>query len=174
MAHFTTTIETDAPVAAVFRYVADFSNTQSWDPTVSRASRLTTGPLREGSRFEVFLPILGRELRFEYRISDLQLDRRVVLECEHDLVRSLDTIEFEPRRANEEGCLVHYDADLRPRGAAYLLDLPIHLAFQISGARSARGLARELARLARSDVGAPPLPDRASPQREVGWQPGQM
>jgi hypothetical protein len=173
VAHFETTIETEAPLADAFRYVADFSNTQRWDPTVSRASRLTTGPLREGARFEVFLMILGRELRFDYRILDLQPNRRVVLECDHELVRSLDTIDFEPRPPDEAGCIVRYDADLRPRGLAYLLDLPIHLAFQISGARSARGLERALARLARSEARIPALPDPSSPQSQDDWQLGQ-
>lgn len=144
MAHFSTTIETKASPEDAFHFVADFSNTATWDPTVSRARRLTKGAIRKGSRFEVFLLVAGREIRFEYAITRYQRDRCVVLESSTDLLRSLDTIEFEPLPT---GTRIHYDADLRPRGAAYLFDLPIHVAFQVSGAASARGLERALSKL---------------------------
>jgi len=144
MAHFTTTIESKASPEAVFAYVADFSNTREWDPSVSEARLLSEPPIAEGSRFEVRLPLLGRELVFEYRITHFEPPCRIVLESEDGLLRSVDTIRIEPMPF---GCRLHYDADLRPRGAAYLLDLPLHLAFQISGSRSARGLERALARL---------------------------
>lgn len=144
MAHFTTTLESKASAETVFAYLADFSNTQHWDPSVSEARLLSDPPIAEGSRFEVRLPLLGRELVFEYRITHFDPPRRIVLESELELLRSLDTIEIETMPF---GCRLRYDADLRPRGAAYLLDLPLHFAFQISGARSAQGLERALARL---------------------------
>lgn len=143
MAHFTTTIESRLSCEKAFAYLADFSNTAEWDPTVSSARTLTPGPIGEGSRFEVVLPIAGRELRFEYAITRYEPHRRVVLEATSEHLRSVDTIEVE---ATPDGCRVRYDADLRPLGLAYLLDLPLHLAFQISGSRSARGLAAALAR----------------------------
>ena len=142
MAHFTTTIDTRLSCEQAFAYLADFSNTSEWDPTVSRAQMLTPGPIGEGTRFEVVLPIGRRALRFEYAITRYEPHRRVILEATTNHLRSVDTIELEP---TADGCRVRYDADLRPLGLAYLFDLPIHLAFQVSGARSARGLARALA-----------------------------
>jgi hypothetical protein len=144
MAHYTTTIETTASAETSFAYLADFSNTEAWDPTVSRARKLTPDPIGEGALFELFLTLAGRDLRFEYRITRHVPDRLVVLEAETALLRSLDTIEIESRPS---GCRVHYDADLRLRGATHLLDLPVHLAFQISGSRSAQGLERALDKL---------------------------
>lgn len=157
MAHFCTTFESTAEPAAACRYIADFSNTAAWDPTVVRARTLSPEPVCEGSRFEVVLGLAGREIVFDYRLRRLEPDRLIVLECENDWLRSLDTIEIEPTAG---GCRVRYDADLRPRGAAYLLDLPLHLAFQVSGARSAQGLQRALGRLPRRDDAgaAEPMP----------------
>jgi hypothetical protein len=145
LAHFTTKIETRASAETAFSYLADFANCEAWDPSVSQARKLTPDPIGEGSRFEVCLPFVGRELCLEYTIRRCEPDRILVLEAESDWLRSLDTIEIERRPI---GCRIHYDADLRPHGLAYLLDLPLHVAFQVTGARSARGLARALDRLA--------------------------
>lgn len=149
MAYFTTTLETRASAEATFLYLADFSNAEDWDPNVTRARRISEPPLAEGTRFELFLPLAGRELRFEYQIVRYEPHQLVVLEADNAWLRSLDTIRVE-RRLNG-GARVEYDADLRPRGLAYLFDLPLHLAFQVAGMRSTGGLARALARLGHAE-----------------------
>lgn len=146
MANFRTQIKTRAGVGKAFAYLEDFSNARFWDPTVVRATRRSRGPIQEGSRFEVVVSLAGKELEFDYEVITHERNRRLVLRAETDRLRSTDTIEFEPRK---KGCRVTYDADLRLLGAAYLFDLPVHLAFQISGANSVRGLARALDDLAR-------------------------
>jgi dehydrogenase/reductase SDR family member 12 len=146
MAHFTTTIETRVKPEEAFVYLADFSNTAHWDPTVVRARALGPGPIGEGSRFEVVLELAGRELPFEYEITRFEPPRELVLVATSSHLRSIDTIRIEP---TGEGCRLQYDADLRLIGLFYLFDFPLHLAFQISGARSSRGLERALAQRAR-------------------------
>ena len=141
MAHFRTEIDSRASVSEAFSYVADFSNTRFWDPTVVRARKKSRGPIQEGTRFEVVLSLAGREIEFDYEVIVHERDRRIVLRAETDLLRSTDTIEFESRK---NGSRIVYDADLRLLGAAYLFDLPTHLLFQFSGANSAKGLARAL------------------------------
>ena len=143
MAHFTTTIETRARPDQVFAYLADFSNTAQWDPTVVRARALDPNPIGEGSRFEVVLSLAGRELPFEYALTHFDRDRELVFTSSTVHFRSVDTIRIDATGAR---CRVRYDADLRPLGTLYLFDLPIHLVFQFSGARSARGLERALAK----------------------------
>ncbi len=167
MAHFTTTFDTPASAEATFAFLADFSNVEAWDPSVQRARRLDDPPIREGSRFEVVLSLAGREIPFEYRITRHDPARRVVLEAENEWLRSLDTIDVDPR---PRGARVHYDADLRPQGLAYLFDLPLHLAFQIAGARSARGLERALERLAHGQdtLGPGSADPAASPRKAAG------
>jgi len=145
VAHFQTTIVTPASAEVAFDYLADFSNARFWDPTVSSARRLSRGPIGEGSRFEVFLRAPRQPIRFEYRILRFERARFVQLEATSQAFRSLDTIEVEPR--SQGGASVRYDADLRPQGLFYLFDLSIHLAFQVSGRFSVRGLARSLDQL---------------------------
>jgi len=144
LAHFTTTIDTQTSRDIAFEYLADFANVAKWDPFVSQARRLTRGPIGPGTRYEIRMPIAGSEIRLEYTIVEYDTPRRIVLEADGSWLRSRDTIELDE---SELGCHIRYDADLRPRGIAYLLDLPMHLAFQITGARSARGLKGSLERL---------------------------
>lgn len=144
LAHYRTTLDTPASAQSAFEYLANFANAERWDPSVTRGNRLTELPIGLGSRFEIFLGLPVGETRLEYRITRFEPDHCVVLEARTALVRSLDTIEIEPRPT---GCRVHYDADLRPQGTAYLLDLPLHLGFQVAGARSVRGLEKALVRL---------------------------
>lgn len=146
MAHFQTTLDTPASPKLAFEYLADFSNARLWDPGVSAGRRLDAGPIGEGSRFEIELDLAGTTSTFEYVILHHEPDRRLVLQAETPRIRSLDTITIEPRR--DGGSRVGYDADLRAKGALHALDLPLHLAFQVIGARAARGLERALAKLA--------------------------
>ena len=150
MAHFETTIHTRASAKAAFEYLIDFSNAQSWDPSVSSATRRDSGPIDVGSRFHLSMETLrgAKPIRFEYEITRLEPNRLVCFLSEGSNFRSLDTITIEPKGAPDgPGCRVQYDADLRPRGLLYLMDAPLHIAFQWSGRRSAAGLARALDRL---------------------------
>ncbi|HPG25960.1 MAG: SRPBCC family protein [Spirochaetaceae bacterium] len=148
MAHFLATLDSPASAAATFAYLADFAHCAAWDPTVAAARRIGRGAIGEGSRFEVVLAAGPIELPFTYRVTRYEPPRRLVLEAAGRWLRSLDRIEIEP---HGRGCRVRYDADLRWLGPAYLLDTPTHLLFQLSGRRSAHGLERALARLARDD-----------------------
>ena len=145
MAHFTTTLETKARAVDAFSYLADFANARHWDPTVTHARRIGRRPIGEGSRFEIELGTRLRPIRLSYTLTRYEPYRLIMLEAETSFFRSLDTIEIEEQSS---GARVHYDADLRPYGAVVLFDLPMHLAFQLSGRRSARGLARALDGLA--------------------------
>ncbi len=145
MAHFETTLDTRAKSDAAFEYLADFSNARDWDPSVTDARRIGSGPIGPGSRFELELALAGQTLHFEYEIQRYEPNRLLVFCSESERLRSLDTIEIQAR---SWGCRVHYDADLRLAGAYYLFDPVVHLAFQVSGARSARGLEKALDALA--------------------------
>ena len=67
----------------------------------------------------------------------------MVFEAEDDRLRARDTIEL---HKNGSGTRLVWDATLSLKGLAYLLDLPLHLAFQWTGVRSLRGLQRALER----------------------------
>ncbi len=141
MAHFFTSIDCQATPEVAFDYLSDFANAAEWDPTVTRVEGEAPGV---GARFRVFLGSAGLESSLDYRTLRFEPGRHLTFQAETPILRSLDTIDLEPTRS---GCRVHYDADLRFFGAAKLIDLPAHWAFQISGRRSVAGLERALRQL---------------------------
>lgn len=147
MAHFETIVRTDADRSDAFRFLRDFRNAAEWDPFVARVERVDRGALRRGSRFVVEMasaPGLP-PLRFDYTLTRIERDKRLEFTAEGDRFRSHDVITID--EDEETGCVVRYDADLRPRGLWYAFDLPVHLTFQLSGRGSAAGLRRALDRL---------------------------
>lgn len=178
LAYFDTTIATSASPADAFRYLADFSNAAEWDPNVLRAVRLDDGPVAEGARFRVELSLGRRTVPILYTLESCEPDRLLVFRADEPWFRSLDTIELTPRPG---GTQIHYDADLRLEGMAFLFDPLVHLGFQFSGQRSADGLRRTLnalppshahspsgPRLVSDEDGAEGASSVQSPQREVG------
>ena len=145
MAHFTATIDCTVSCEAAFTYMADFSNAALWDPTVTRVTRESAGEVGLGTRFKVFLGMGPAEVSLKYETKRFEPNQCLVFEANTPLLRSLDTIQLEAYR---QGCRLHYDADVRLRGAASLFDLPTHLAFQVSGRRSLAGLKAALAEIA--------------------------
>lgn len=135
MARYSTTFASRLTPSAAFAYLSNFANSQEWDPGVSKAERLDAGPLAVGARFSVDAKFMGRTMALEYTITAFEVDTRVVFEAPLPLGRSIDEIAFV---ATASGCDITYNADLRMRGAAKLLDPVMHLAFQPIG-NAARG-----------------------------------
>ena len=73
-------IETPLPIDEAFAYVADFANSQEWDPGVATAERLDPGPVGVGSRYRLGVRMGGRVAPMEYRISVFESPTRVVLD----------------------------------------------------------------------------------------------
>ncbi len=143
MAHFETSIDLPLTPDEAFDYLADFSRTVEWDPSVVESAVLTAGSPRPGSRFRVVVGFVGRRLALDYEITAYERPRRLVLECQDGPLRSIDTIRIAPRR---RGSRVHYEARLELAGLLRLADPLLHLLFQRTGKRAARGLADRFAR----------------------------
>jgi len=139
--HYETTVHTPRPAADVFAYLSDFSTTAEWDPGVTTARRLDTGPLGPGSRFSVTASFLGRDAELEYSITDYEPPRRVVLRGENATTVSLDEMTFEPEAG---GTRVRYSADLQLKGPLRILHPALGLVFKRIGDRAAGGLRRSL------------------------------
>jgi len=112
--HIRKQIEVARPVDDVFRYVADFSHAAEWDPGIAESRALTDGPVRKGSEFEVVAVFRGSRQTFHYVVTELEQDRRVVLEGDGAKASSIDTVTFD---AAGEGTRLTYEADLRLKGA---------------------------------------------------------
>ena len=84
---------------------------------------------------------LGQRVPLRYEIVQYEPPNRVVLEARTEVLRSIDTITFEPIAG---GTRVTYDASLMLEGWLYVADLGLHAAFQVIGQRALAGLKREL------------------------------
>jgi carbon monoxide dehydrogenase subunit G len=107
------TIETTLPVEETFAFVADFANSQHWDPGVATSERIDAGPVGTGARYKLGVRLRGRVAPMEYRITTYEPPRRVILTGEGSNVRAVDDISFEPTAT---GTRVSYTADIRLTG----------------------------------------------------------
>ena len=85
----------DRPVADCFRYLADFSTTEQWDPGVFAADKTTPGAARAGSAFALRLNVLGRSVPASYRLIERDENRRLVLDGSGPGFTVVDTMDFE-------------------------------------------------------------------------------
>ena len=136
MAYYRAQIDVRRPIDEVFAYLADFSNTEIWDPGIVSAKKRGKGPIAVGTQFKLVSKFFGHELPLVYRIVQCDPPSRVVLEAENDNLRSVDTITFEK---TARGTRLGYDAKLTLKGIRYVGDFALHLAFQWIGGRALDG-----------------------------------
>lgn len=108
-------IETPLPVEDAFAFIADFANSQQWDPGVATSERIDDGPVGLGARYRLGVRMRGRVAPMEYRITAFEAPRRVVLTGEGSGVSAVDEIRFEPIDAGT-GTRIDYTADIRLGG----------------------------------------------------------
>lgn len=140
--HIERTIEVARTPADVFRYLADFSTCEQWDPTVRRATKLTPGAPCPGSEFDVAIAAGPRTIPMRYRLVDALPDRRLHLEGSGDGFTAIDRIEVAPSGA---GTQVRYCAELNLRWAPKALAPVLRSWGDRLGDRSMEGLHRALA-----------------------------
>jgi hypothetical protein len=142
MPSFRATVTSDLSPDEAFAYMARFSNAAEWDPGVIAAEEEPPGPPALGSHYRLRIGFLGRQLPLDYRITEIEEPRRVVLQAENSMVRSTDTIEVSPCPGG--GSSVRYDADLAPKGPYIVLAPLLGVAFRRIGARAVAGLQEAL------------------------------
>ena len=111
------TIDTTLPIDDAFAFVADFANSQHWDPGVATSERIDPGPVGVGARYKLGVRMRGKVAPMEYRVTTWEPNRRVVLAGEGSNVSAVDEIRFE---ATPTGTRIDYTADIQP----HRLDAP--------------------------------------------------
>lgn len=146
------TIHTALSTEAAFAYVADFASSQEWDPGVATAERVGDGPIGVGTRYRLGVRIGDRVAPMEYRITELDPPRRVVLVGSGSGVSAVDSIEFVPTAS---GTTVDYTADIRLQGIRRLAEPLLGKTFAKIARNASAGMQRELdARAAREGTAA--------------------
>jgi carbon monoxide dehydrogenase subunit G len=113
-------IQVSLPREEAFAYVADFANSAEWDPGIAAGTKITDGPVREGSEFEIVAVFRGKRQPFHYVLAAFEPGRRLVLIGEGEKARSVDEITFEPAGG---GTRIVYVADIRLKGIARVAEL---------------------------------------------------
>jgi hypothetical protein len=143
MATYRTRIESSREPAALFTYMARFSNAAAWDPSVTEAEELQPGPPALGSSYRLVVKSFGRSLPLQYRIIEFDENRRVVLRAENGWLRSTDVIEV--AAAAEGRSTLSYDATLSLKGPLAIFSPVLQRPFQRLGDQAAAGLRTALA-----------------------------
>ncbi|MGD2042706.1 MAG: SRPBCC family protein [Acidimicrobiia bacterium] len=99
----------DLPLEEVFGYVADFANTEQWDPGIKSARQIGGGQVGVGTKYNVVSEFGSSEIPMVYEIVEYEPHSQVVLTGEGDTIGAVDTILFEE---TEGGTRVDYTADL--------------------------------------------------------------
>ena len=142
MATYSTEIDSTKDREDAFDYLATFSNAKEWDPSVTEAEALQSGPAEEGSVYRLGVRVAGRVMTFDYTVVALERPSRVVLQARHPLMTSTDTITVEPAGS---GSRIRYDAVLEPRGVLRLAAPLVSRSFAKTADRGAAGLRLALA-----------------------------
>jgi carbon monoxide dehydrogenase subunit G len=107
------TIDTALPIDESFAFIADFANSQHWDPGVATSERIDTGPVGLGARYRLGVRMRGKVAPMEYRITTFEPPHRVVLTGSGSNVSAVDEIRFEPTAT---GTHIDYTADINLTG----------------------------------------------------------
>ncbi len=99
--------------AEVFAYVADFTNSQEWDPGVTAARRLDETPLGVGSKFELLVKFGASVIPMVYEITEYEPSERVVLSGRGENLDAIDEIRL---GTHDNMTVIEYRADLTFHG----------------------------------------------------------
>ena len=107
------------PVADVFRFVADLSNTPLWQGGVVRSAPITAGPARVGAMFEEDVKVAWFHVPTRCVITELETNQRVVFEATSSPLEYRGEFRFE---SVDGGTRLHVRGSGRMRGLWRLLE----------------------------------------------------
>jgi NAD(P)-dependent dehydrogenase (short-subunit alcohol dehydrogenase family)/carbon monoxide dehydrogenase subunit G len=135
------TIEVPRAIDDVFRYVADFSNIEQWDPGVRASEKLTSGPVGPGTEFRVVVNSGLSPTPMNYRITHYEPPLRVILEGHGGAIHAIDDIRF---TAGKRSTRIQYTADITLSGAVGLVQPLMGGLLEGVGRKAMAGLQRAL------------------------------
>jgi uncharacterized protein YndB with AHSA1/START domain len=110
------TFTTTAPPGAVFDYLADFTNTEEWDPGTRSCERIS-GDGGVGTTYRNVSSFLGRDSEITYTTVELERPTRIHLTGHNEQFDGHDVLGI---RAHGTGSEVTYTAEFAFSGAARL------------------------------------------------------
>ena len=132
------------PVPTAFAYLADFTNTEQWDPGTVRTARVS-GDGGVGTTYANTSKFLGRETESTYVVTEYEPGVRIVLRGENKTVVAHDTMSFAPTA--DGGTSVRYQAEFLMKGWARIIGPLLTPAFARLGRKGATQMHEALDRL---------------------------
>ncbi|PWN01993.1 polyketide cyclase [Nocardioides silvaticus] len=127
------TISVPTPLAQVWDYLLDFTNTEEWDPPTESTTRVT-GDGGVGTVYRNVTSMLGNKVETKYTVAEVVPHRTLRLEGENSSMKLHDTISFS---SDEGGTTVTYRAEFEPTGAAKLVEPLMPLGLKRLGDKTA-------------------------------------
>lgn len=140
------TVETSAPTAEVFDFLADFTTTEQWDPGTVSTERVS-GDGGVGTTYANTSRFLGRTTDLTYVVKAYEPGTRIVLRGENKTVVAHDTMTFAPTATG--GTSVRYVAEFEMKGIARIVAPLLKPAFARLGDTASAQLRSTLGRLDR-------------------------
>ena len=137
MAHYATTVRSPWSAEEAFTFLADFRNFDQWDPSVTASTIAKGTEPGVGTIYDVTV----KRATLEYVTKTHDSPVRSVIEGFSKFFYSYDIIDVE---ATETGCDVTYDATLKLRSVAAVLNPLLGAYFNRLGDPAADGLAKAL------------------------------
>lgn len=138
------TIKVPRSIADCFRYLADFSTSEQWDPGVYRATKLTPGLPGAGSEFDLILNSAGRRIPMRYTLTALDAPLRIDLHGQGDGFSAHDVIRL--RALGPDTTEIEYHAELRFQGPVSHVEKLMNPLMVRMGKRAVAGLQQALTR----------------------------
>lgn len=140
------TVETTAPTSEVFGFLADFTNTEEWDPGTVRTDRIS-GDGGVGTAYANTSRFLGRNTDLTYVVEVYEPGTRVALRGENKAVVARDTMTFVPTATG--GTSVRHVAEFELKGIARMVAPLLTPAFTRLGDSAPKQMRPTLDRLGR-------------------------
>lgn len=141
-------IDTALPIDETFAFIADFANSEVWDPGTITSRRVGEGPIGPGTSYDLTVKVGGGTAPMTYTVVTYEPGRRVVLHGEGERVIARDDIRFEATK--DGGTRVDYVADLQLKGLMALLTPLLGGTFRKIGEDARTGMTEALAKRAAS------------------------
>ncbi len=111
-------ITIERPVEEVFDFVADESNEPKYNPRMTRADKMTAGPIGVGTQFNSVMTGVGGAADMTIEFTEFDRPRRITEQVHLSNMDIKGRLQFEPVAA---GTRMRWVWDLEPHGAIRLL-----------------------------------------------------
>jgi dehydrogenase/reductase SDR family member 12 len=135
-------IQVSRSIADCFRYLADISTSEQWDPGVYRATKLTPGAPVAGTEFDLILNSAGRRVPMRYQLLNVEAPWRLELHGSGEGFNVHDVIRL--RALGQDRTEIEYQTELRFTGAISHVEALLNPLMARMGRRAVAGLQQAL------------------------------